>query len=484
MKTHVYVDTSSIIAPLDRRIYGQFVEHLGKCIYGGIWVGENSKIPNVKGYRLDVLNAVKEIKPPLIRWPGGNFVSQYHWMDGIGPREHRPRRFELAWGQEEPNEFGTDEYIEWIKMIGAEPYIVVNAGNGTPEEAAAWVEYCNSPRDTYYASLRKKYGHKEPYNVKLWGIGNELYGRWQVGFCKDGEECGWRTVEFADHMRRVDPTIKLVAVGVDIDPEWNVDMIRIAGEYIDYLSIHTYIFTDRQGKTYEDLVAWPVFIEENLRSIYYVIEQTKFKYRIKRDIKIIFDEWNVWYPEAQPPYLTQITSVKDAVFTGLVLNSLQRLVKIVPAACFAQTVNVLPLIITDDEGKMILSPQYLVFKLYTEVLEGNVVTTIASSPAYRSKELDREIPYLDASAVFSSDKTTLYLYVVNRHPEESAEIMLHIKNFKPSTIRHKYVAGTSINDKNTFDKPDNVKIEEKSYALTTTQTVSIPPHSVNLLILS
>ncbi|MEM4849049.1 MAG: alpha-N-arabinofuranosidase, partial [Ignisphaera sp.] len=132
LKTHVYVDTSAVVAPLDKRVYGQFIEHLGRCIYGGIWVGEKSSIPNIKGYRLDVLEAVKAIKPPIVRWPGGNFVSQYHWMDGIGPRENRPRKFDLAWGLVEPNEFGTDEYMEWIKLIGAEPFIVVNAGNGTP----------------------------------------------------------------------------------------------------------------------------------------------------------------------------------------------------------------------------------------------------------------------------------------------------------------------------------------------------------------
>jgi len=483
MKAKIFINVSSTIASLDRRIYGQFIEHLGRCIYGGIWVGEHSKIPNVKGYRLDVLNAVKRIRPPVVRWPGGNFASGYHWEDGIGPRDKRPRKFEMAWGAEEPNEFGTDEYIEWVRMIGAEPFIVVNAGNGTPEEAAHWVEYCNSTRDTYYARLRKRYGHPEPYNVKLWGIGNELFGRWQIGFCRDGEECGWRTVEFANEMKRVDPTIKLVAVGTDYDPEWNVDIIRIAGGYIDYLSVHTYIFTDRQGKTYEDLVAYPLVIEENLRHIYHTIVQTKMKYRIKKNIKIAFDEWNVWYPEAKPPYLTQITSVKDAVFTGLVLNALQRLTKIVPIACFAQTVNVLPLIVTDDEGRMILTPQYLVFKLYTEALKGNVVSVSVFSPSYTSSELDRQVMYIDSSAVYDPDEKKLYLFIVNRNPEEEAEIQLFIKDFSPTAIKHKYVSGATVEDKNTFKTPNNVIIEEKSYRITSTQTVTIPSHSVNLLIL-
>ncbi|MEM0371494.1 MAG: alpha-L-arabinofuranosidase C-terminal domain-containing protein [Ignisphaera sp.] len=481
IKAHIYIDLSSVIAQLDKRIYGQFIEHVGRCIYGGIWVGEKSSIPNLNGYRLDVLNAVKEIKPPIVRWPGGNFASQYHWMDGIGPREQRPRKFDLAWGLVEPNEFGTDEYIEWIKLLGAEPYITVNAGNGTPEEAAAWVEYCNSDRETYYASLRKRYGHKEPYNVKLWAIGNELNGWWQVGFCRDGEECGWRTVEFADHMRRVDPSIKLVAVGVDYDPEWNIDMIRVAGNYIDYLSIHTYIFRERQGKTYEDFVAWPIYIEENLKHIYYTIEQTRYKYGIKKKIRIVFDEWNVWYPEAQPPYLEQITSMKDAIFTALVLNVLQRLSDIVPIACFAQTVNVLPLILTKDD-KILLTPQYHVFKLYTEVTEGKIISVSAFSQSYRSNELDRNVQYIDASAIYNNN--TVYLFMVNRHPEEEADVELHISSFAPSIVKHKYIAGQSIDDRNTFETPTNVVIEEKNYSITSTRTVKLKPHSVNLLILA
>ena len=479
MRSFIYIDLESILHVLDKRIYGQFIEHLGRCIYGGIRVGENSSIPNLKGYRLDVLEAVKGIKPPVVRWPGGNFASQYHWIDGIGSRDKRPKRFDLAWGQVEPNEFGTDEYIEWVRLIGSDPFIVVNAGNGTPEEAAAWVEYCNSTKDTYYANLRKRYGHPEPYNVKLWGIGNELWGRWQVGFCRDAEECAWRTVQFADHMKRVDPSIKLVAVGVDYDPEWNIDMIRIAGEYIDYLSIHTYISIDRQGKTYEDLVAWPIGIEENLKHIYITIEQTRHRYRVKKEIKIAFDEWNVWYPEAQPPYHEQITSVKDAIFTALVLNALQRLSNIVPIATFAQTVNVLPLILT-KEDKILLTPQYSVFKLYTEITEGNVVAVDTISPHYISRELGLAVPYIDASAIHYQNK--VYLFAVNRHPDEEAEIAIHIKSFTPTAVHHKYIAGTSIDDKNTFEEPNKVKIEEKNYQFS--ETIKLPPHSVNMLILS
>jgi len=476
----IFIDAISPIGSLDKRCYGQFIEHLGECIYGGIWVGEDSKIPNIKGYRLDVLEAVKQLNCPLVRWPGGNFASGYHWMDGVGPRGQRPRRYDMAWGQEEPNTFGTDEFIEWCRLVGAEPYIVVNAGNGTPEEAASWVEYCNLDRNTYYAQLRRKYGHEEPYRVKVWGIGNELYGRWQIGFCVDGAECARRTVEFANEMWKVDPNIKLVAVGHDNDPEWNINMVRYAGEYFDYLSIHTYIWG--VNKTYRELVSYSVDIERRLRNIYDLIQGVRRKYNIKREIKIAFDEWNVWYPEAKPPLLRQITGVKDAVFTAGVLNALHRLCNEVPIAAFAQTVNVLPLIITSGEGRVILTPQYLVFKMYGANTGDHVLPVVADSPLYKSSELNMYIPFLDASATLAKDGKTLYLHIVNRHESDVAYIEASFRGYKPVRGCMQTVAGESTESKNTFENPDAVKIENgKVKVVNGKVTLELKPHSANIV---
>ncbi|MEM4874583.1 MAG: alpha-L-arabinofuranosidase C-terminal domain-containing protein [Thermofilaceae archaeon] len=480
MEAEILIDATSRVAALNKGIYGQFIEHLGRCIYGGVWVGPTSRIPNVKGFRLDVLNAVREIRPPIVRWPGGNFASSYHWEDGIGPRERRPRRFELAWEAEEPNEFGTCEFIEWARMVGAEPFIVVNAGNGTPEEAARWVEFCNSTRNTHYANLRRQLGYSEPFKVKLWGVGNELYGSWQVGFCEDGEECARRTIEFVNEMKRVDRTIEIVAVGCDYDPQWNIDMVRVAGNYFDYLSVHRYIFTEHQGRSYEELVAWPVEIEEWLKATYHTVQAAKRRYGIRKDIKLAFDEWNVWYPEARPPLLSQNTAVRDAIFTALVLNALQRLSRIVPIACFAQTVNVLPLILTDDEGRILLTPQYFIFKLYSSVQEGDVVRTVCFSPSYTSKEVGTEVQYVDASAVLSGGK--LHLFVVNRHPDERVKARVFIRGFEPSAVHHRWISGASVDDRNTFEEPSRVAISETSYAFK--GFVELPPHSVNVLTLS
>lgn len=480
----ILVNADQILGKVDRRIYGQFVEHLGRCIYGGIWVGEQSKIPNVKGFRKDVLDAVRALRPPIVRWPGGNFASEYHWMDGIGDRESRPTKFDLAWGAEEPNQFGTDEFIEWCRLVGTEPYVVVNAGNGTPEEAAAWVEYANHRGAHKYASMRAKNGYPEPFGVKLWGIGNELYGDWQVGYCADARDCAKRTVEFANEMRKADPDIQLVAVGhiepESIEPEWNLEMIKTAGKYIDYLSVHTYIVGEQD---YLDMLSAPALIEQNLNATYKLVESAASKYARGKSIKLAFDEWNVWYKEARPPLLHQDTTVKDGLFTGLVLNALLRLVGKVPIACFAQTVNVLPLMLTRDDGALYVNPQYLAFKMYVENTGGQSLGTSVSAPCYRSRILEGHLPVLDASATVSEDGRVLYLNVVNKDPKEPVECTVELRAFAPTSFEQIYMCGESVDSKNDFDDPENVKIERapRTKVSSTPVKVKLPQHSVNVL---
>ncbi len=481
MECKGFVDAVSPLGRLDRRCYGQFIEHLGKCIYGGVWVGEGSKVPNVRGFRTDVLEAVRDLRPPIVRWPGGNFASGYHWLDGVGSRSQRPRRLDLAWGAEESNEFGTDEFLEWCKLIGTEPFIVVNAGNGDPMEAASWVEYCNSARGTYYASLRHRCGRPEPYGVKLWGIGNELYGRWQVGFCVDGRECARRTIEFANEMRKVDPNVKLVAVGCE-DPEWNLEMVKDAGEYFDYLSVHIYI---GGAKPYGELAAVSLDVERRLRDVYGLVESARRRYGVKREIRLAFDEWDVWYPEAKAPLHEQITSVGDAVFTGSVLNVLHRLCKMVPIGGFAQTVNVLPLIITSDDGRIALTPQYLVFKMYAANTGSLELRVAVDSPSYLSQELNEYVSFIDLSATFAEDGKNLYLYAINRHEDETADLRVTFRGFKPKKASQLYIAGRSIEDRNTLDEPNNVSIEEARPEIDKGEAfLTLNPHSVNVITLT
>jgi len=480
MECRGFVDVTSPLGRLDKRCYGQFIEHLGECIYGGVWVSESSKIPNVRGFRTDVLEAVRDLKPLIMRWPGGNFASGYNWIDGVGPRSERPRRFDLAWGAEESNEFGTDEFLDWCRLVGTEPFIVVNMGNGSLMEAAGWVEYCNSVGGTYYASLRRTYGQSRPYGVGLWGLGNELYGRWQVGFCVDGEECARRTIEFANEMRKVDPNLKLVAVGCE-DPEWNLEMIKGAGEYFDYLSVHIYI---HGGKPYRELAAVPVDVERRLRNVYGLVESARRRYGVKKELKLAFDEWNVWYPQAKAPLHEQVTGVGDAVFTGSVLNALHRLCRMVPIGGFAQTVNVLPLIIAAPDGRMVLTPQYLVFKMYGTNTGSLALNPVTDSPSYFSQELGEYVPFIDLSATSTDDGETLYLHAVNRHESEPSELTVSFRGFRPEKASQEYVAGRSTEDRNTLDEPDNVTIQKAQARIEKGQVyATLEPHSVNVITL-
>ncbi len=233
----IKLDFDRQLGTIDRNIYGNFIEHLGRCIYGGIY-DEGSPLSDSDGFRKDVLEAVRNLRISVLRWPGGNFSSGYNWKDGIGPKDLRPRRWDTAWQAEESNRFGTDEFIAYCRKVGAEPYICVNMGTGTMQEAADWVEYCNGTMNTDWANLRRKNGHPEPYSVKLWGLGNEIYGSWQAGH-KDATQYAQLAAEFAKMMRWIDPDIKLVACGGN-NADWDRQVLEGVGQFADYISMHHY----------------------------------------------------------------------------------------------------------------------------------------------------------------------------------------------------------------------------------------------------
>jgi alpha-N-arabinofuranosidase len=461
MSAAVTIDAGRTAGILDRKIYGHFAEHLGRCIYGGVWVGKDSPIPNVNGFRRDVLEAVKAIEPPIVRWPGGNFASGYHWEDGVGPRDQRPTRLDPAWHMQESNAFGTDEFMEWCRLVGTEPYVCVNAGSGSAEEAARWVEYCNSTGKTRYGELRAKNGHAQPYGVKYWGLGNELYGDWQIGYCRTGREYADRACEFAEHMKQADPSIKLIGVGCDND-DWNYDVIKNAGEWLDYLSIHFYA----NQRSYLDLMATPLLYERVLRRTYETVEKAKADAKLVNPIGLAVDEWNVWYPEAQPPWLEQVTGLEEGLFTTLMFNVFHRLSNIVTLTCFAQLVNVLPLIQTRDDGSgsIYVNPQYLAYLLYaSRTGETAIPCTVEAVKTYQSGMLNLEsVPYVDATATISKDRRILYLHLVNRSPDEAFQCNTNLSGFTPSTSAATLLRGDNIDSKNYFDKPDEVKLIEQA----------------------
>ena len=235
---HIGIDLARRIGTVDRRIFGSFIEHLGRCIYGGVY-DEGSPLSDERGFRTDVLDAARGLRIPILRWPGGNFVSGYHWLDGVGPKDARPRRSELAWHAEESNRFGTNEFVEYCRVLGTEPYICVNMGSGTMDEAQAWVEYCNGTGNTAWADLRRQHGYPEPHRVRYWGLGNEMYGSWQIGNTS-AHDYVKKARAFALVMKRTDPSIQLIGCGHNGWSEWDEIVLSGLAEFVDYHSVHLY----------------------------------------------------------------------------------------------------------------------------------------------------------------------------------------------------------------------------------------------------
>ncbi|MGC8778274.1 MAG: alpha-L-arabinofuranosidase C-terminal domain-containing protein, partial [Candidatus Caldatribacteriaceae bacterium] len=340
---------------------------------GTLWIGYVSMMPankSWKGMRRDVLEAVKALRLATVRWPGGNFVSGYHWMDGIGPREKRPPRWDYAWGAWEPNDFGTDEFIEFCRFVEVEPYLCVNIGTGTPEEAAAWIEYCNGDPSTRYGSLRAENGHLEPYNVRFWGVGNETYGNWQIGHM-DPETYGRKCLEFIRAMKATDPNIVLIAVGVneiglssgsDFYP-WNERVLKMVNNAIDYLSAHHYapgpelLRTVEKRPSDEELYYPIVGFPEEMKSILRENIALLDRFSGRKSIDLAYDEWNVWIDGNEKNGLEERYLLRDGLYAAGMLHAFFLFPERIRMTNIAQLVNVLGVIST-SETSILLTPLY------------------------------------------------------------------------------------------------------------------------------
>ncbi|MBO0796879.1 MAG: hypothetical protein J2P36_38860, partial [Ktedonobacteraceae bacterium] len=372
----IKIDLDRKIGHVDRRIYGGFIEHLGRCIYGGIYE-ENSPLSDENNFRKDVLEAVRPLRVPLLRWPGGNFVSGYHWVDGIGPKEDRPRRIELAWLSEESNRFGTDEFMRYCSVLGTEPYICVNMGTGTMDEAQAWVEYCNGTSNTYWANLRRKHGHEEPYRVKYWGLGNEMYGRWQIG-ALSAEDYVKKACEFAKVMKWIDPSIELVSCGQTGWTEWDRIVLEGLAPYINYHSIHIYTGSD----DYYSNVLAPHQAERALRNCRAMIDLVRYNQNISHSIHVAYDEWNVWFRErTAESQLEERYTLADALAVSTYLNIFIRYCQTVKIANLAQLVNVIAPIFTNQEG-LFLQTIYHPLRLYAEHMQDIALDAFVDCETY------------------------------------------------------------------------------------------------------
>jgi alpha-N-arabinofuranosidase len=499
----ILVDPSRKIARIDPKIYGHFIEHFGRCIYGGIY-DEGSPLSDADGFRKDVLAAAQKLRIPVLRWPGGNFASSYHWMDAIGPRESRPRRFDPAWFAEESNRFGTDEFIAYCRKLNTEPFICVNMGTGSMDEAAAWVEYCNATTNTHYANLRRKNGHSSPYNVKYWELGNEIYGSWQAGR-KGAEQYAKEALEFAKMMKWVDPSIKLIACGSygSHDPHWDRIVLETLIGVVDYISTHLYV----GSSDYYNLLGTAKIVDDRLKLLDGVIEAVEQKANQRTDmygfpsrrerVEIAFDEWNIWYRvqngrdrnvsnKQEEPY-----NLRDALWTATVLNTFQRWGNKVTLANLNQLVNILAPIRTTEKG-IYLQPIYFPFELYVAECGNTAIDTRVECQTFSAVDVAYpdlpgpkrkvEIPYLDAQATVG--ETYIALAVVNRHRDEviPANIELLSRDSVKADGKIFEINGSSPDVENSWARPTNVVLKEsRSSNLGKVFRYPFPAHSITLL---
>ena len=481
MNHKIEVDRERRIGKIHPNIYGHFIEHMSRCIYGGIYE-ERSNLSDENGFRKDIITALNDIKPPIVRWPGGNFASAYHWKNGVGPKEKRIVKYDPVWRVEESNSFGTEEFIQFCRMIGAQPYICVNMGSATIDEALEWVEYCNHRGNSRYAQLREKYGSQEPYRVKYWGLGNEVYGEWQMGH-KSALDYAKAAKEFAKAMKWVDPNIKLIATGAD-NPDWDYNVIKQVGRYIDYISIHGY-YTPL-SENYYTAMAVPQLMENRTKVLKGTIDAGMNS--ANNEIKIAWDEWNLlgWlhYEKHLENDNNRYYNLQNALVTASVLNSFQRMCKIVTMANYSPTVNIRGMIFTHDRG-IVLRPQFYVFKMYSSHSGEIALDALVESDEYEcnlGKEKVR-VKYLDVSVTWDKNGQKLFIAAINKQQEQDTNCEVSLRNFPlPKATRLHQLMHSDILAYNDIDHPQEIAITERSIEnLSKSPIIRLPAHSINVI---
>ncbi len=492
----LHVNRKRRLGQRDPMIYGHFIEHFHRQIYGGIYDPGNP-LSDEDGLRTDVLDAMRHIKVPVLRWPGGCFVSSYHWKDAVG--EKRTPFFDKAWRVEDPNTFGTDEYVNMCRKIGCESYICTNAGTGTAEEMSDWVEYCNLESEGQYARWRIANGCEKPHKVKYWSVGNENYGAWEIG-AKSAEEWGRLVAEASKMIKHVDPETELTAAALT-DLDWNINLLRMSGQFLDWISIHRYwddVHEHNDLADYETVMAFTNHTGDSIRKVRGLLEAMG----LEKKIRIAFDEWNLrgWcHPNAHtvsqgvtkedylyPRDLNDDNSkytMADAVFSACFLNECNRNCDIVGMANFAPIVNTRGCIYTYKEG-IVLRSTYHVFDLYVNYL-GDVILDawsegMKSMEARNSASGQTETTELiDVLATEFSDREGAALAIVNKHPDEAQEITLDLEAEGEAVLY--YIAGSSTESYNDVDR-EEVHIQREDMGVYTPgMRVSVKPHSVGVI---
>jgi alpha-L-arabinofuranosidase len=468
----LFVDPAFVVGDLDRRVFGSFVEHMGRCVYTGVYEPDHPGADS-DGFRTDVLDLVRELGVTVVRYPGGNFVSSYHWEDGVGPKESRPRKLDLAWRAIESNQFGTDEFAGWARKAGVEPMWAVNLGTRGVTEAIELLQYVNAAPGTHFADQRVANGHADPYGVKLWCLGNELDGPWQIGY-KTAEEYARLAEETARAMRRIEPDLELVACGssgrhMPTFGSWERAVLERTYHLVDHISVHAY-YEPRDGDTASFLAA-AEDMDRFIRSATATADHVGAVRRSDKTITLSFDEWNVWYQNRFPgeaglavreasPLIEDVYDVTDAVVAGSLLITLLRHADRVKVACLAQLVNVIAPILTEPGGRAWRQTIFHPFALTARHAGGVVLQTALDGPevdtgAYGS------VPALWSTATYDADSGEIAVFVVNRSETDKVDCEIPLRALEAhlgplSLVEHLGLFDDDRTAVNSPDDPDRV----------------------------
>ena len=461
------LDSQHHVGQIDRRIFGGFAEHLGRCVYEGMY-DPGSPHADENGFRTDVIEALKRLDMPVMRYPGGNFVSAYNWEDGVGPRDKRPKRPDFAWRSVDSNQFGTDEFMQWAKQLGTEPMMAVNLGTRGAEAAGHLLEYCNLDVGTSYSQMRRDNGHADPYNVKLWCLGNEMDGPWQAGHVP-AHVYGRRAREAGALMKGLDNTIETVTcgssgIGMPTYLEYDRVALEIAWEQTDYVSAHRYSSNERGDTPW--FLAEGVEIDRVLDDYAGLLAYVRGMKKSKKRVYVSFDEWNVWYRARDgehhdgkwteaPHLLEEQYNMEDALVCAQYLSAFVRRADLVKVACIAQIVNVIAPILTKTDA-LLIQPIFHPFEWFSQHARGVSLRPVIDSPEYKAGERG-DVPALDASAAYDAESGQLAVFLVNRDQGGDLQTTIELADLKVTGVAGvDTLGGGDVKATNTWEQPDTV----------------------------
>jgi alpha-N-arabinofuranosidase len=501
----VVINRARYGAELDRRLLGAFLEHLGRAIYTGVYE-PGSRLADPRGFRTDVIAEIKGLGVPIIRYPGGNFVSGYNWLDGVGPKNERPSVLERAWNSIETNQFGTNEFIEWCRLVGTEPLLASNLGTGTPEQAVAYVEYCNVPQGTRWSDLRRRHGYEQPHNVRYWCLGNEMDGPWQMGHMT-AREYGRKARDTARQIRVLDRDLALIACGSSntIMPNylvWDREVLEECYDQVDAISLHNYYGNTAPltGNDTSRYLAMNLDMDRQILEIGAVCDYVQGIQKSPKRLWLSFDEWNVWYRArggrfangartVAPRLLEEVYNLEDALLIGGFLNTLLRHAGRVRVACLAQIVNVIAPLMTSDTS-VLRQTTYYPYAWALKYARGRVLDLKVESETYpiRAEGLrpdfarDDRVPYLDVAATLDPQNGQVCVLMLNRDLDSERELTLDWRDMAPSRVLAcETLTGPDLKAANTFEQPTRVVPRPLDPPRPgSTMTFKLPPRSYSV----